>query len=88
MNEEKYGEDNESNNNQNLSGVSGSKSKGKGNEKKDQHVSPKKDQHVSPKQMVDSFMEFRHRFKTYHMQFCLLESLNIFTLLLSILVCL
>ena len=36
MNEEKYGEDNESNNNQNLSGVSGSKSKGKGNEKKDQ----------------------------------------------------
>lgn len=72
---------NENNNNtQNSENGGNGKGKGQGNEKK---VQP-----VSPKQLAYNFMEFRHRFKSYHMQFCLLESLNIFTLILSILVCL
>lgn len=65
-------------NNQNQGGGKGKGGKGKGK------GDGKKNEIVQPQNLATSFMEFRHKFKEYQMWFCVTETLNIFTLLLSI----
>jgi len=69
---------NNGNNGNNQGG--GGKGKNKGNNNN------KKDQGTGPKLLVKSFVEFRPRFSSYHLWFCVLETLNIGTLLFSMMI--
>ena len=76
-NDNNGGKNNQNNgkgNNQNQGGGKGKKGNNKNNE-------PKK---VPPKNMAITFLEFRSRYHSYHINFYLLETFNIFTLLASI----